>query len=148
MFRTVAGTAAAAALAAVGGMHVLWTVTPWPWDSSDELRSAVFGSSDTDVPLVGYVAMGGVMVGAGALVLSQAHLLPRIGSDRLRKVAMYALSAGLFLRGAGGFALNAGATDEFRHLNTVVYIPLCLGLAALTFYVQRVSHPDAARLSA
>ncbi|MEU7138543.1 DUF3995 domain-containing protein [Nocardia sp. NPDC046473] len=144
MLRTVVGTTTAAVLTAIGGMHVLWTATPWPWHSDSEFRSAVFGSSESTAPLASYLLMGGALVGAGALVLSQAGLVPRVGPDRLRGGAMYALSGGLLLRGVGGVALNVDASEEFQQLNTFVYAPLCIGLAALTYYVQCSSGADSA----
>lgn len=135
----ISGGIAATTLAAVGGLHILWAADPWPWDSAVEMRTAVFGSADSDVPKAGYVLMGGVLAGSAAVVASQSRILPRFGSDRLRSAAMYALSGGLLLRGAGGLLLNSGAAEEFQRLNTTVYSPLCLGLAALTFLAHRDS---------
>ncbi|MFC9897574.1 DUF3995 domain-containing protein [Nocardia sp. NPDC127579] len=137
MYRRVAGALAATGLAVVGGMHLVWTASPWPWDSGDEFRAAVFGSAETDVPKIGYVLVGLGTFGAAAMVLGQAGALPRIGSDRLRALAMYTLSGVLLVRGSAGYFLNSGASADFRELNTVVYSPLCLVLGGLTLAVQR-----------
>lgn len=137
MTTKISSILAGVALAVVGALHLLWTREPWPWTTASEMRSAVFGDSGTDVPKVAYVGMGGALVAAGALVLMQGRVIRRIAPPRLRAVAMYVLSGGLLARGVGGFLMNSGASDEFRHLNTWFYSPLCIVLAILTYSVQR-----------
>ncbi|MGA9870776.1 MAG: DUF3995 domain-containing protein [Rhodococcus sp. (in: high G+C Gram-positive bacteria)] len=139
MFALLIGVLAAAVLIAIGVLHIVWLRTSWPWNSPAELNSAVFGSSEaTPPPAILYWATGAALVAAGVLVLMQAGAVPALTPEWLRGIAMWALAGVLLLRGVGGYFMNSNASAEFVRLNSYVYSPLCIALAALVVIVQLV----------
>lgn len=134
-WRRVIGSGAAATLAGVGVLHVLWsTGSTWPAPSRAALADSVIGSG-TLPPASACLAVG---VGLGAAALATADRTRPVGARGALPFAVSDLTvrttaAGLLARAAMGLgtsALGLGGTPSYRRWDVSVYTPLCLGLAA------------------
>lgn len=134
-WRRVVGSGAAATLAGVGALHVLWsTGSTWPAPSPAALSDAVIGSS-TLPPASACVAVG---VGLGAAALATVDRTRPLGARGALPFAVSDLTvrtaaAGLAARGVIGLGTSPfglGGTAAYRRWDVTVYTPLCLGLAA------------------
>lgn len=132
MVRTVAPVALAVVLSAIGVLHFIWVFSPWPFKDVVTFTKTIGGSDDGVMPpgpstfLVGLALIGGAV-----LTLMVNESIPGIGPAWLRLVGMYGLAVVLLARGVGGYFMNSGAAVEFQRMNTYLYSPLCLALAAL-----------------
>ncbi|MCF3144115.1 DUF3995 domain-containing protein [Streptomyces platensis] len=133
MVRTVVPVALAMVLTAIGLLHFIWAFSPWPFRDAVTFTKTIGGSDDGVLPPAPSTLLVGLaLVGGAVLTLMVNESVPGIGPAWLRLVGMYALTAVLLTRGLGGYFMNSGAAAEFQRLNTFVYSPLCLALAALS----------------
>ncbi|MEV7022160.1 DUF3995 domain-containing protein [Kitasatospora sp. NPDC093558] len=127
------GVAVSAALAGLGALHVVWTVTPWPLRTPEEFADTVVGAGDGLPPAAACLAVAGLL-GAGAyLVAAEAGVLPPAGPRRLRRAGVRAVSGVMLARGIGGLALFGNfveRSERFTRLDSRYYSPLCLALGA------------------
>ncbi|MDN5893260.1 MAG: DUF3995 domain-containing protein [Nocardioides sp.] len=127
---TIISGAGATTLAAIGALHVAWGAgTPWPMATRRELADAVIGNEDDMPPPAACYAVGAGLLASAALVIGVG------GGSTFPQAARWTLVAGLATRAAAGgevFLVAANgpdASERFRHLDTMVYRPLCLALA-------------------
>ncbi|ORT60994.1 hypothetical protein BKD26_05540 [Streptomyces sp. CB03238] len=133
MVRTVAPMALAIALTAIGVLHFIWVFSPWPFKDVMTFTKTIGGSDDGVMPPVpSTVLVGLALIGGAVLTLMVNESIPGIGPAWLRLVGMYGLAVVLLTRGLGGYFMNSGAAIEFQRLNTFLYSPLCVALAALS----------------
>jgi hypothetical protein len=139
-----AGTAAAAALAGIGCIHLAWGLgVTYPAKDSAALARTVVGGDTFPSPSA-CVAVAGLLGAAAALVSARAKPDAQPGRHvpiALAGMGSYTVGAVLALRGAVGVALSAvgapATTPQFRLLNLIVYSPLCLALAAAIVRMER-----------
>ncbi|MEV2273871.1 DUF3995 domain-containing protein [Nonomuraea africana] len=133
----VAGAVAALGLAAVGTMHAIWTVTPWPMASYADLARTVVGVTEgfPPAPLTGAVA---VALGAAAyLVAAQAHLISSAVRPRLIRTGVWTVAGVIAARGTAGLISSGltGPSTDYTRMDLALYSPLCLAIASLAAYV-------------
>jgi hypothetical protein len=125
--------ATSTALAAIAGVHLAWAFgVTWPASSSRELARHVVGT-DVFPSATACLAVTTLVTSAAGLVhqrvAARSHLPIAIVDLGTKSVA-----AVLALRGAGGLVasglLRVGSDRPFQRLDTTVYSPLCLVLAA------------------
>ncbi|MCX5206452.1 DUF3995 domain-containing protein [Streptomyces sp. NBC_00237] len=132
LVRTVVPATLATALTGIGGLHLLWTFTPWPLPDATTFSNLIGGEASGTMPPVAPTALvGSALIGSAALTLMVNETLPGVGPERLRRLGVYGLSGVMLLRGVGGYALNRGSTSGFRTWNSALYSPLCIGLGIL-----------------
>ncbi|QIB47310.1 DUF3995 domain-containing protein [Streptomyces aureoverticillatus] len=132
MVHTVVPMVLTIVLAAIGVLHFVWAFSPWPLKDAVTFTKAIGGSDDGAMPSAfSTVAVGLALIGGAVLTLMVNESIPALGPDWLLLVGMYVLTAVLLARGLGGYFMNAGMAAEFQQLNTVLYSPLCVALAAL-----------------
>ncbi|WP_241518550.1 DUF3995 domain-containing protein [Streptomyces sp. CB03238] len=125
--------ALAIALTAIGVLHFIWVFSPWPFKDVMTFTKTIGGSDDGVMPPVpSTVLVGLALIGGAVLTLMVNESIPGIGPAWLRLVGMYGLAVVLLTRGLGGYFMNSGAAIEFQRLNTFLYSPLCVALAALS----------------
>ncbi|WP_131764891.1 DUF3995 domain-containing protein [Candidatus Protofrankia californiensis] len=120
----------AAGLAGIGAVHAAWGLgSSWPMRTREELADAVVGNDETPGPEACFV-MAGVAISAAALLAGAG------GQGRGPRTARWMIAAGLAARGVlGGRAATRvlglpDPSERFVRLDTIVYRPLCLTLAA------------------
>ncbi|WKX69519.1 DUF3995 domain-containing protein [Streptomyces sp. XD-27] len=119
-------------LMAIGLLHFIWAFSPWPMKDAMTFTKTIGGSDDGRMPSApSTVLVGLALIGGAVLTLMVNESIPAIGPEWLRLVGMYGLTAVLLARGLGGYFMNSGAAGEFQRLNSVLYSPLCVALAAL-----------------
>ncbi|MFD4656360.1 DUF3995 domain-containing protein [Kitasatospora sp. NPDC058444] len=129
----VVGGAVSAALAAVGALHAVWVVTPWPLRSPEEFADVVVGTGDGVPPAGACLAVAGLLGAASCLVGAEAGVLPRVGPPAVRRAGVLAVAGVLLARGVAGpvvFGRVSERTERFRRLNLRYYSPLCAALGA------------------
>lgn len=133
----------AAALLTIGVIHAAWAFgSTWPYRDARTLTRSVLGVSDADA---NFPPPGLTLAVTGALSLTGAAALARTSTNaKVRQSArLLTLPAAtvLALRGFGGFAQSlfapGASTPEFRRNDLRIYSPLCLGLAAGLFSLER-----------
>ncbi len=132
------------ALAGIALIHVYWAAGGYfPGKDANSLAQTVVGgkSGMTMPPVLACLVVAGLLFVAAYVVLVVGNITPPLLSLEVHKLAAYGLCAVLFLRGAGGF-FDARLRPEikgspYEKLNLVLYSPLCLTLAALTFITVR-----------
>jgi hypothetical protein len=133
MVRTVVPAVLTIVLMAIGLLHFVWAFSPWPMKDAMTFTKTIGGSDDGEMPPgPSTVLVGLALVGGAVLTLMVNESVPAIGPDWLRMVGMYGLTVVLLARGLGGYFMNSGAASEFQRLNTFLYSPLCVALAALS----------------
>jgi hypothetical protein len=133
MVRTVVPAVLTIVLMAIGLLHFIWAFSPWPMKDAMTFTKTIGGSDDGEMPPGPSTALVGLaLVGGAVLTLMVNESVPAIGPDWLRLVGMYGLTVVLLARGLGGYFMNSGAASEFQRLNTFLYSPLCVALAALS----------------
>ena len=133
MVRTVVPVVLTIVLVALGLLHFVWAFSPWPMRDATTFTRTIGGSDSGRMPPArDTVLVGLALIGGAALTLAVNESLPAIGPEWLRLAGMYGLTAVLLARGLGGYFMNSGAVSEFQRLNTFVYSPLCVALAALS----------------
>ena len=132
MVRTVVPGVLTIVLAAIGLLHFIWVFTPWPMHDAMTFTKTIAGVDDGEMPSGPSTALVGVaLIGGAVLTLMVNGSIPSIGPEWLRLAGMFGLTAVLLTRGLGGYFMNSGAAVEFQRLNTFLYSPLCVALAAL-----------------
>ncbi|HIT75409.1 MAG TPA: DUF3995 domain-containing protein [Candidatus Avipropionibacterium avicola] len=143
VIRGLARVTGAAALAAVGGLHLLWASGPaWPAKDKADLADAMVGDPEAlpdplPTAVVGVGALGAAAVVAGAG-----------GESRLAQVARLTVASGLLARAAsgGGVAVRAMGLPEpgerARRIDNRWIRPLCAGLGAIVLVSCLRSRPD------
>ena len=132
MVRTVVPWVLVISLAAIGLLHFIWAFSPWPMNDAVTFSRTIGGVDDDKMPPApSTVLVGLALIGGAVLTLMVNESIPGIGPDWLRLAGMYGLTVVLLARGLGGYFMNSGAASEFQRLNTVLYSPLCVALAAL-----------------
>lgn len=132
MVRSVVPGVLTIALTAIGLMHFVWLFTPWPMKDEMTFTKTIAGVDDGKMPSASSTVLVGVaLIGAAVLTLMVNESIPAIGPDWLRIAGMYGLTVILLARGLGGYLMNAGAAAEFQRMNSFLYSPLCVALAAL-----------------
>ncbi|MFE6049912.1 DUF3995 domain-containing protein [Kitasatospora sp. NPDC056446] len=135
MWRDIAGATAAVLLAGIGVLHLVWTVSPWPARSQEELARHVYGRG-TVMPSATACAVVGVGLLAAAYgVLGRAGLAPDLGLPVLFRLGTWLLAGVLLLRGAAGPLLDRSADPAFARLDRIAYSPLCVALGLCTLAV-------------
>jgi hypothetical protein len=133
MVRTVVPAVLTIVLMAIGLLHFIWAFSPWPMKDAMTFTKTIGGSDDGEMPPgPSTVLVGLALVGGAVLTLMVNESVPAIGPDWPRLVGMYGLTVVLLARGLGGYFMNSGAASEFQRLNTFLYSPLCVALAALS----------------
>jgi hypothetical protein len=135
--RPVRVTAAAVAgtLVAVGGLHAVWSRSPWPWPDRERFADAVVGVGPDGLPsAAACLGMAGLL-GAGAyLVGARGAVVPHRGPRWLRAAGASGVAGALLLRGVAGPALFGSGrvprSPRFVQLDRRVYAPLCVALGA------------------
>jgi Protein of unknown function (DUF3995) len=132
------------ALALIGVLHLVWTVTPWPLATREEFARTLGGRPDGDLPppalfVPATVAVAIALVGAAYLVAVDGGALTTWLPDRLGNLGAWAVAAVLCARGVWGLTESglglSNSPASFRRLDLVVYSPLCLFLGALATLV-------------
>jgi Protein of unknown function (DUF3995) len=138
------GTATAATLAAIGGLHFAWGLgSSFPAPSRRSLARAVIGANS--VPsATSCASVAGLLGAAATLVYARANPDSPIGRKvppPLPRLGVLAAATVLGIRGAVGLIGGAlgfpRTTDIFRVLNLVVYSPLCIALAAAILRTEK-----------
>lgn len=131
----ILSAATALELFLLGGLHIVWAVSPWPLADWQSWERTVVGAT-VRPGTVDCLAIAVLLAAAGCLVLIAAGLVTGPGTLRLRwvlRTGVWTVAAVLAVRGVGGWLVLAdGRTPEFVHWNAVLYSPLCLVLAAGT----------------
>ncbi|RKT18231.1 uncharacterized protein DUF3995 [Streptomyces sp. 1114.5] len=125
------GDVVAGALAAMGALHAVWAVTPWPLRTPEEFADTVVGAGEGVPPAAACVAVAGLLGTAAYLVGAEAGVLPAVGPERVRRAGVRAVAGVLLARGVGGpvlFGQLSERSDRFRRLNVRYYSPLCVAL--------------------
>lgn len=135
--RHVAAGVASSALAAIGIVHIAWgRGSAWPLGDREGLADAVVGSPAVPGPASCYL-VGGAVLAAGALVAGAG------GAGRAATAARWGVTTALGARGVLGGRVATKAlglprpSQRFVDLDTRIYRPLCLTLAALTGLAAR-----------
>lgn len=130
---------AAVVFAGLGWLHAYWAFGGmWPGTDPESLGDLVLGGPvGTRVPGPAACLVVCAVLGAGAAaVLASAGWFGQTVQPAARVLALVG-AAVLTMRGVLGFfdlRLRPGTRgSRFARLNVVLYSPLCLGLAALTF---------------
>lgn len=141
---------AAAVLAAVAGLHVVWAFTSWPLPDRGRYAEVVVGVTERELPGTGLTLLVAALLAvAAALVACRGGALRRRGPAWIYPWGTWIVAAVLLLRGLGGVVVSAsglgGAPDAFRHWDLVVYSPLCvlLGAAVAAVALRRDDAPAA-----
>lgn len=142
MWRKAAGGLAAAALTAIGVLHMIWAFSPWPFDSMTEAATYLLGERGDMPPAPLTFVFGAGVAGSSYLVIASARVLPEIGPAWIYRLGTWGLAAALLARGLGGQLLNSGATEEFATWNWRLYSPLCVTLAVLVGAATVRRHGD------
>lgn len=125
----VLGGIAAAVLALVGALHVVWMFSPWPVRTREEFARKVVGVESEDLPSRPLTALVALALAAAAyLVAARAGLVAVIGPDWGVPVGTAVVAGVLLLRGLAGFATSARKDTEFAYWDLRVYAPLCVVL--------------------
>jgi hypothetical protein len=132
-------------LAAVAALHVIWAASPWPFATRAEFARTIVGVQveQSPAPALCLLVAGALFAGT-AVVLVGAGLLHIAVPNRFVRVGLWVLAGVLALRGVVG--LLTSATDlttapwVYRHLDLMIYSPLCLLLAVGVAYTIRRSH--------
>lgn len=128
------GLTAAAVMTSLGAVHFAWARgSAWPFADRARLAAAVDGVGEPQFPgrAMTY-GVSGALFAAGALVAAAAR-----GPESPRSLARppaTAVAAVFAARGLVGLVhprlLPAGELPPFARLNTLIYSPLCLAIAA------------------
>jgi hypothetical protein len=127
------GAAVATALAAVGGLHAVWAVSPWPLRSRAEFADLVVGVDEAQAPTPAMCGAVAAALGcAGYLIAARAGVLPAAGPRWVHGTGTGVAAAVLLTRGLAGPRLlerrGLGRTDRFRALDRRYYSPFCVAL--------------------
>ena len=129
---TVASPVAAAGLAAVAAVHLVWaTGSSWPYADRTELAEHIAGRPDLPGPRA-CVMVGATLATAAAVVGAPGR------HGRLGQVARLGVTSALLLRGLAGITgntrllVNWEPAQPFVELDRRRYGPLCLVLGALS----------------
>lgn len=122
---------AAAILAGIAGLHVLWGAgAAWPVSDRGQLADAVAGTDEMPPPAACFAASG--------MLFTAAALTAGVGERRpLVRLARAGVAVGLLLRGVVGVTGATGLlvpwvpSTSFRARDRRWYGPLCLGLGSL-----------------
>ncbi len=142
----IAGTAAATVLSAIGAIHLAWAFgSTFPSADAQSLARMVVGgntfpSKAASATVAGLLGVASTMVVARARPKSSfGRRLPTV----VTRPGVVGVAVVLGLRGAGGIISAAlgipQTTSAFRVLDLVLYSPLCLGLAAAIWRMERDS---------
>jgi hypothetical protein len=134
---------AAATLVTVGAIHAAWAAgSTWPYQDARTLSRSVLGVPEarTDFPPPGLTLLvTGALTVTGAAALARTSTKAKV-REASRLLTLPAATV-LALRGVGGFAQSLlapnASTPEFRRNDLRIYSPLCLGLAAGLFSLER-----------
>jgi hypothetical protein len=134
---TTAALAAAAALFAIGVLHVYWALGGvWPGRDRASLSRTVVGAAPGErMPSRGLtLVVAGALAVAAGVVLGTRDLIPAFGVPAAAfTAAAWALCAVLLLRGVGGFfeiyVRRGIAGTPYAFWNERLYSPLCLALS-------------------
>lgn len=129
--RATVGSATAATLLSLAGLHVLWGLgSSFPFSDPDDLTDAVIGRPSVPSAEACFAVAGALTI-AAALV-ADVPRLPR-GVQRLGVTGVgvvLASRAGLGFSGRTDAVSPGSVSTRFRRLDRRVYSPLCLALAA------------------
>ncbi|GGQ50784.1 DUF3995 domain-containing protein [Kitasatospora griseola] len=121
--------AVAGTLAALGGLHAVWSRSPWPCRDRDRFADLVVGVAPEQLPSAqACLGVAGLLGTAAYLVAARGGALPAIGSRRLRTTGTATVAGVLLTRALVGPLAFAHRTPAFVHLDRRVYAPLCLAL--------------------
>jgi hypothetical protein len=133
----LAAIAAAAVLAALGLLHLVWAIgSPWPLPNRTALAMTVVGDSAQRMPGRGAtVAVAGLLVFASIWVLSlRGVLVPQPSAGLLRASVTWGMVFVFALRGVGGFFEAAIRPNiigtPYLRWSLRLYSPLSAALAA------------------
>jgi hypothetical protein len=149
--RRFSAVAAAALLAVVGAMHLIWAFTPWPLATWGQFGLTVLGTPDGKVPAVLPPMSVAVAVAcwAGAyLLIARVGLAPAVGPRWLGRVGVLAVAVVMLGRATvAGFVASAlhlaGSPAVYERWDLMLYSPLCLLLGALAAVVALSSERGA-----
>lgn len=124
--------AAAAVLAAIGGLHVVWaTGSSWPAKDAEVLSGSVAGrKADDSFGPVACLSVAGLLGVASGLFAGYPRQTPR-----LRRLGAAGVITVLSVRGGFGLAgrtdalVPGSASERFKTLDRRCYSPLCLAIA-------------------
>ena len=125
----------AVSLAAIGLLHAVWTVSPWPLTTWRDLARTVVGVEDeTGLPPIWMVlAVAFLLFAAAYVVAVRTEWLPRLGPDWAYRWGVWVIAAVLAIRGVVSLVVSLGglgaAPAEFSYWDIRLYSPLCLVLA-------------------
>lgn len=136
----LANTVCGLTLGAVGALHIAWgRGASWPLKTREELAERVVGGPEGPPPAACY-AVGGALVGAGALMLLGRR-------SRLAQLTRYGAAAALGARAVATVAGMENITgpqdlpERFMAADQKVYRPLCAVLAASALLATRLRTP-------
>ncbi|RKE18863.1 DUF3995 domain-containing protein [Streptomyces sp. TLI_171] len=127
--------AVAGALTAIGGLHAVWSHSPWPCRDRTEFAELVVGVRPERVPSAGLcLGVAGLLGSAAYLVGARGGVLPAAGPRRLRAAGAAGVAGVLLARGVGGPVLfgsgRVGRSARFVRMDRRLYSPLCVALGA------------------
>ena len=126
---------AAVVLAAVGALHAVWIVSPWPLTTWRDMARTVVGvEGEAGLPPTWMVlAVAFLLLVAAYVVAVRTQWLPRVGPDWVYRSGVWVIAAVLAFRGVVSLVVSLGglvdAPAEFTYWDIRVYSPLCLALA-------------------
>lgn len=131
------------ALAAIGVLHLVWAVSPWPLATRADLARTVVGRPDGDLPIRIFapatVAVAVALVAAGYLVAVEGDLVSSRLPDTLVTVGALGVALVLLARGVWGVIESGFGLGEhpasYRKMDLTLYSPLCVVLGVLTVVV-------------
>ncbi|WP_158071911.1 DUF3995 domain-containing protein [Kitasatospora sp. CB01950] len=127
----VTAAAVAGTLAAVGGLHAVWSRSPWPCRDREQFADLVVGVAPDRLPSApACLGVAGLLGTAAYLVAARGGALPAAGPRRLRTAGSAAVAGVLLTRGLAGPLAFAHRSPAFVRLDRRVYAPLCLALGA------------------
>lgn len=134
----VAGGVAAAALLVIGGFHVVWVRSSWPFATRREFIRNLGGRADGELPptfALQSLGVAALLSVAAFLVGAKADLVPGGVSTTLVTVGAWGVAAVLAIRGIAGLVQSGFELGDvparYRYLDLRVYSPLCLVLSGL-----------------
>jgi hypothetical protein len=142
--RVLRGTAiaTAATLAAIGALHVIWSVSPWPLADRESFARIVVGVPVDRLPSPGLtLGVAGLLFAAAYLMAAGAAPALRVGPRWIQVSGVHVVASVLLLRGVGGPVSDLVDRGElpadFVRFDLAVYSPLCLVLGTAAAMVAR-----------
>jgi uncharacterized protein DUF3995 len=139
----ILGVAAAAVLGALAGLHFFWA-SGGRWGASVAIPELNGKAAFTPTPMATMV-VGALLLGAAGVALTAAGVRVLPLPLEVVRVGTGLLSAAFFLRVVGDFRyvglFKRHQGTRFAQMDNLLYMPLCIGLAAALAAVVLLPRP-------